>query len=86
MLRGYQKRVIYLKNTGSEIFKEAYFVLEDEKDTSNISKKEMVDEANRIIEESFYYKKSGKFKRFIPIVTFFLGVILTLSVFLIYLF
>lgn len=86
MLRGYQKRVIYLKNTGSEIFREAYFVLEDEKDTSRISKKEMVDEANRIIDENFYYKKSGRIKKFFPLIAFLLGVSLTLSVFLIYLF
>ena len=32
MLKGYQKRVIYLKNTGSEIFKEAYFVVDERKE------------------------------------------------------
>ena len=51
-MRGYQKRVIYLKNTGSQSFEEAYFVLRS--DTSvTASSKLMIDEANKIIEENF---------------------------------
>mgnify|MGYP003297480354 CR=1 FL=1 len=56
-MRGYQKKVIYLKNTGSSIFEEAYFIVKPEqkkKATTN----EMVDEANRILEENY-----GKEKR-----------------------
>ena len=29
MVRGCQKKIIYLKSTGSEVFDEAYFVLSD---------------------------------------------------------
>ena len=59
-MRGYQRRVIYLKNTGSKIFDEAYFVIKGEENgqKENI---QMVDEANRIIEESF--GKGDKKKR-----------------------
>ena len=57
MLKGYQKRVIYLKNTGSEIFKEAYFVVDERKETESVSAKELVDEANRIIEENYFSKR-----------------------------
>ncbi len=86
MLRGYQKRVIYLKNTGSEIFKEAYFVLEDEKRVSSSSKKALVDEANKIIDENFYFKKNKKFIKIIPYVCFIGGMITASVMFLIYLF
>ena len=86
MLRGYQKRVIYLKNTGSEIFKEAYFVLEDEKRVSSSSKKALVDEANKIIDENFYFKKSKKFIKIIPYVCFIGGMITASVMFLMYLF
>ena len=49
-MRGYQKRVIYIKNTGSEIFEEAYFILKDsdcEPPTCDI-----VREAERLLSES----------------------------------
>jgi hypothetical protein len=29
MVRGCQKKIIYLKNTGSEVFEEAYFVVRE---------------------------------------------------------
>ncbi len=86
MLRGYQKRVVYLKNTGSEIFKEAYFIIEDEKNTSSISTRKLVDEANRIIDENFYEKRRKIFKRAIPFLAFFAGIALSSLVFTIYLF
>ena len=48
-MRGCQKRVIYLKNTGSRHFEEAYFVIRSGECTSD---KSMIDEANRIISEN----------------------------------
>ena len=58
-MRGYQKRIIYIKNVGSEIFEEAYFVVKDGCEGIKTHEK-MVDEANRIINENV-----GKKKRFI---------------------
>lgn len=50
MVRGCEKRVVFLKNTGSEYFEEAYFVLCSCAD--GISEKDMIAEANRIIEDA----------------------------------
>lgn len=58
-MRGYQKKIIFLKNTGSSLFEEAYFVLKNEGE-GNSSHATLVKEANRIIEENFARKKSFK--------------------------
>ncbi len=51
-MRAYQKKVIFLKNTGSDSFEEAYFVI-SEKGCEGKSSLDMVSEAKRIIKESF---------------------------------
>lgn len=51
-MRGYQKKVIFLKNTGSHLFDEAYFVMSREGEDAAIEQSDMVFEANRIIRES----------------------------------
>lgn len=50
MVKGCQKTVIYLKNTGSEYFDEAYFVLTD--DIYDCTDGDLIAEANRIIESA----------------------------------
>ena len=50
MVKGYQKRVVFMKNTGSEFFDEAYFVVCDSPNAP--SEKDMISEANRIIDEA----------------------------------
>jgi hypothetical protein len=50
-MRGYQKKVIHLKNPGSAMFEEAFFVLKDE-DDSYSEADSVIREANRIIEEN----------------------------------
>lgn len=52
-MRGYQKRVIYLKNTGSRNFEEAYFIVRADADGGERSPRLMIEEANRIVEENF---------------------------------
>ena len=56
-MRGYQKKVIFLKNAGSDIFDEAYFVLKTDEKTRIFSHATMVSEAKRIIEENFGAKR-----------------------------
>ena len=60
-MRGYQKKVIFIKNAGSNFFEEAYFVLKDDEKNRIFSHATMVSEARRIIEENFEVKKR-KFK------------------------
>lgn len=50
MYKGCQKKMIMLKNTGSELFEEAYFILKDKNDKyAKLSETDMVREANKII-------------------------------------
>ena len=64
-MRGTQRRVIYLKNTGSDVFDEAYFVIREgvvRTDPSGVEE-DLIKEANRIINEHIgnkKIKKSGK--------------------------
>lgn len=64
-MRGYQKRVIYLKNTGSSIFEEAYFVIKTDKKNSSekaYTGEALIEEANRIIEENVKLRMDKKRK------------------------
>lgn len=56
MVRGYQKRIIHLKSTESELFDEAFFLV-NEKTTEGMNEKELIREANRIVDESLRDKE-----------------------------
>lgn len=49
MIKGCERRIIYIRDTGSPVFKEAYFILRD--GAPPISHGDMVAEAERIIRE-----------------------------------
>lgn len=51
MLKGTQKKIIHIKDTHSNIFGEAYFVLRTDIGTE-VSENEMVREAARIVDEN----------------------------------
>ncbi|MBO5316414.1 MAG: hypothetical protein J6B48_08300 [Clostridia bacterium] len=57
-MRGYQKRVIFLKHTGSRLFDEAYFVVSPM--SEGAAEGDMVLEANRIIEDNIKKDDSDK--------------------------
>lgn len=86
-MRGYQKKVIFLKDTGSHLFDEAYFVVSRKGEEAHIEQSDMVYEANRIIKESLKDRElriRGEGNKslsgfFIP---FFLGTIITTVVFI----
>ncbi len=52
MVKGCERRVVYLKNTDSTVFEEAFFVMKDAKNEKPPSCLEMVREANRILNEN----------------------------------
>ena len=56
-MRGYQRKVIFLKDTGSHLFDEAYFVVSRKGEDAGIGKGDMILEANRIIKESLTYRE-----------------------------
>ena len=74
-MRGCQKRVVFLKNTGSSIFESAYFVLKEDSVNKGdpFSYTDMVHEANRIIEENLAGKKRNKSIYIILLAAFLLG-------------
>ena len=84
-MRGYQRKVIFLKNTGSHLFDEAYFVVSREGEAAHIEQSDMVFEANRIIRESlegkeFRVRGESKGLFFGFVFPFFLGALITLTV------
>ena len=64
MVRGYQRRMVFLKNTGSKIFDEAYFVLSEEASALSVGKDDMIEEAKRIVEENLISKDTPSKKGF----------------------
>jgi len=62
MIKGCQKKIIYLKNTDSGIFDEAYFVLRRDGDADRFGEADMVSEAKRIIEGASIERACGKRK------------------------
>ena len=52
MIKGCSKRVVYLKNTDSAIFEEAYFVLGRGDREVKVSDRDMIREAERIVCET----------------------------------
>ncbi len=53
MIKGCQKNVVWLRNTESELFEEAYFIVSDKVKSRHISENDMVSEANRLISDNF---------------------------------
>ncbi len=62
MIKGNQKKVIHIKNTESCIFDEAYFILKEDCSAS-VPQNDMINEANRIIEENLKGELDGKGER-----------------------
>ena len=81
-MKGCQRKVIFLKDTGSELFDEAYFVISRESEKENISDEGMIAAANRIVSDSIEIEKDKRrlrrFKLALQIgVPFLLGFILS---------
>ena len=90
MVRGCQKKIVYLKNTGSDLFLEAYFVVSDKELLGNSDECDIVKEAEKILNESIsldvYDGRLKKIFRFfkrviIPfLVGLALGIIITIII------
>jgi len=53
LIKGCQKKMVVLKNIGSEVFEEAYFILRDPSSnpqSKKLNRRDMITEANRIVE------------------------------------
>ena len=83
-MRGYQRRVIFLKNTGSALFEEAYFVMRSDEMAEGKTEADMVAEASRIIDENFGKKKIRLPRLLTLFISFLGGAIMTLTAALIF--
>ena len=80
-MRGYQKRVIFVKNTGSRHIEEAYFVMRSDVSGAEASRELIVEEADRIIKESFGDRGKGYlYKKRWYILSFLVGCTVTIAV------
>ena len=84
MLRGCQKKIVFLKNTGSKHFDEAYFVISEEGEKS--TPPDLIKEANRIIDENVFGKEKTDIKESLikkifknRIIIFILGVLTSVA-------
>ena len=80
-MRAVKRSVLRIKGTEGCVYEEAYFIIKDGDDasykTENVTR-DMVFEANRIIEENFEIKKTKKAHfPFEIIISFFVGAVLT---------
>ena len=91
MLKGCQKKIVFLKDTGSDFFEEAYFVLKCEVNDSLIHSKDIINEATMVINNYSNEGSSSKSssKKISRVLWFFIGFVLsfviTLSVYLLFL-
>lgn len=75
LIRGCEKRIYYLKNTGSSFFEEAYFVLKNDCTSPETKSLSLAEEADKIISEScfLFAKKQRKRHAFGRAALFSLG-------------
>lgn len=52
MIKGCKKNVVWVRNTGSEMFEEAYFIVSEKGRAHKVTESDMVREAGRLISES----------------------------------
>ena len=73
--KGCQKRMIMLKNTGSELFEEAYFILKESKNGSLANENDMIKEANRIVCDNHIITDRKNKRTWPPLLYYLLGVL-----------
>ena len=71
--KGCEKRMIMIKNTGSDLFEEAYFILNNKR-SAQTSSDDMIKEANRIVAESSIVPKTQDKQRS-PLLMYLFGVL-----------
>lgn len=60
MIKGCNKRVIVMKETGSTMIEEAFFILSPAACKAGISEGDIIKQANSILERSFYDDRFAK--------------------------
>ncbi|MGM9665971.1 MAG: hypothetical protein ACI3XX_05485 [Eubacteriales bacterium] len=77
MIKGCQKRIIFVKDTGSDYFEEAYFIMKSDKDLPFAEETDIVKEAENIVNSSMGSPaESGKKKIGARTVCFCIGALI----------
>ena len=83
-MRGYKKKVILIKNTGSDMFEEAFFVLKSDNKEENRQinlTRDMVYEANKVIDEKVADDRKRKSAVILAsLISFLSGALISVSV------
>jgi len=92
LIKGCNKRVIVMKDTGNEMIEEAFFILKPEASKSGVAESEIIKHANRILDKSLYGERFSQLsmnvtkKKKSGFVLFFfgalIGVVVTTGIFL----
>ncbi len=86
MLKGCQKKIVFLKDTGSDFFEEAYFVMKSEYDSVN--KDDIVYEAtkiaNGICQEKSKKENSNAWKPLFLSIGMLIGAIISIGCFFLF--
>jgi hypothetical protein len=84
MIKGCQKRMIFVKNTGSDLFDEAYFILKDDVPSNSELDGNIVRAATAIINQSGFLRQSAPKRRQKRggVIPFLLGVAFASAIFM----
>ena len=52
MVKGCERRLVIYRSKNSKYFSEIHFIMKEEADTKNVKKRDIIAEANKIVEES----------------------------------
>ncbi len=63
MVKGCERRVVIYKSKDSRYFTEAHFILKDSVELDKENKRDIIDEANRIVRECSFDKNKNKNKK-----------------------
>ena len=73
MIKGCQKRMIFIKDTGCDLFEEAYFILKSDIPLSDCIEDDIVRVATEIINQNKFAKKQKKNRKSFKGLFSFLG-------------
>ena len=80
MIKGTSRRVIVVKNPGTDVFEEAYFIIKEGKMKRKSDHKTLLSEASKILEENGS-ERDRRSLTFINVLSFFLGAFAAVIIF-----
>ena len=63
MVKGCERRLVIYKSKNSKYFSEVHFIMKEDLDTKKEKRRDIIAEANKIVEEANMQNEAGKQKR-----------------------